>query len=293
MLVGVDALQRDARGLEWSGGAADSRLPSSLADVGHFAERLPAKLLLVVDVAGGSVELVVPEQKLNLFERRLCVVVDAGAGPARVMGSKVLVADLGGIVADDLPDRRLVQARSPDLAILADGAEDAAASDLGRRQPLVDSSLDRRLERYGAHLLALPYQIDERPALVQPADGLDLEIAELGAAQSAGKQNSQQSIVALAGQARPVGETEAALHVGERHALPLAPPGDRPRVQALEDLRLVGGRDPALVRGAVHQRAHRRHLDVDRRGGERGVVVLHGGECGRRGGPGRRGAGRG
>jgi hypothetical protein len=34
-------------------------LPVQLADIGQFTERLDAKLLLVVDVAGGGVQLVV------------------------------------------------------------------------------------------------------------------------------------------------------------------------------------------------------------------------------------------
>jgi hypothetical protein len=94
------------------------------------------------------------------------------------------VAHLGGIVVDDLPDRRLVQARSPDFAVFADGAEDAAARDLGHRQPLVNSLLDQHLQRNRAHLLALPYQIDQGLARVQPADGLHIEVAELGSPQA-------------------------------------------------------------------------------------------------------------
>ena len=43
------------------------------SSLGDLADRLPAKLVLVVNVAGGGVELVVPQQKLNLFERRLGV----------------------------------------------------------------------------------------------------------------------------------------------------------------------------------------------------------------------------
>jgi hypothetical protein len=38
------------------------RFRSRLADVGDFADRLPAELLLVVDVAGGGVELVMTQQ---------------------------------------------------------------------------------------------------------------------------------------------------------------------------------------------------------------------------------------
>jgi hypothetical protein len=33
-----------------------------LANVGQFTERLPAELLLVVDIAGGGVELIVAQQ---------------------------------------------------------------------------------------------------------------------------------------------------------------------------------------------------------------------------------------
>jgi hypothetical protein len=46
--------------------------------------------------------------------------------------------DLGGVVAHDLPDRRLVESRTPELAVFADGAEDAALGDLRRRQPPVN-----------------------------------------------------------------------------------------------------------------------------------------------------------
>jgi hypothetical protein len=80
-----------------------------LADVGHFAKRFATKLLLIVDIADGGVELVVAEQELNLFERSFGVVVDAGTGPAGVMGGEVGISDLGRIVADDLPDRRFVE----------------------------------------------------------------------------------------------------------------------------------------------------------------------------------------
>ena len=45
-----------------------------LADVGDLAERLGAELLLVVDVAGGGVELVVAEKELNLYEQCMGVV---------------------------------------------------------------------------------------------------------------------------------------------------------------------------------------------------------------------------
>jgi hypothetical protein len=38
---------------------------SPLADVGQFAERLSAKLLLVIDIAGGRVEFVVADQDVR------------------------------------------------------------------------------------------------------------------------------------------------------------------------------------------------------------------------------------
>jgi hypothetical protein len=40
------------------------------------------------------------QQELNLFERRIGVVVNAGARPAGVVGGEVLVSHLGGIVTD-------------------------------------------------------------------------------------------------------------------------------------------------------------------------------------------------
>jgi hypothetical protein len=51
----------------------------------------------------------VADQKLNLLERRLGVIVNAGQGEAGVVGGEVRVPDLGGVMADDLPDRRLVE----------------------------------------------------------------------------------------------------------------------------------------------------------------------------------------
>jgi len=46
----------------------------------------------------------VAQGKLNLFERRLGVVIDAGARAADVVWSEVRVAHLGGVVPDDLSD---------------------------------------------------------------------------------------------------------------------------------------------------------------------------------------------
>ena len=83
------------------------------------------------------------------------------------------------------------------------------------------------------------------------ADRPPLRLAELSPAQAAGKEHPEQTVVALACHGRAVGETEAALHIGQRHALPFAPPGDRTGVQVLEDLRLIRLRDPALGRRAM------------------------------------------
>lgn len=59
-----------------------------LTDIGHSADRLFAEFLFIVDIASGGVEFVIAEQELNVFERRMGVVVDACAGPAGIMGAK-------------------------------------------------------------------------------------------------------------------------------------------------------------------------------------------------------------
>ena|ERR1039458_1041353 len=53
-----------------------SRPQPFLADVGGFADRLAAELLLVVDVAGGGIELVLTQEELDLFKRGLGVIVE-------------------------------------------------------------------------------------------------------------------------------------------------------------------------------------------------------------------------
>ena len=112
------------------------------------------------------------------------------------------------------------------LTILADGAEDATARDLRRRPPLVDSLLDRRLQRDGAYLLELADQVDQ----AQPSFSCRLSLprgcgARPGAAHKQTNLPSEHNRVCRRGSSGRKSQT--APHVGQPYALPLAAAGDR------------------------------------------------------------------
>ncbi len=106
------------------------------------------------------------------------------------MGAETLDADLEGGALDNVPHCPITQPL-PDLASLADTAEELAVFDAGHGLPGIEGVLDLEGDGRGTDPASLPHQVGQDPASFSHLQNLYLEGRELEPAQGAADQKSK------------------------------------------------------------------------------------------------------
>ena len=148
------------------------------------------------------------KQELDLLEVPAGFPAEFGAGAAQIMRPEALDADLAGRLLNHRPNRPVTQGLADLLAAFADLPEQPAFFDPGRHHPGIDAVLDPQRHGDGTDPAPLAVEVEEHPPVLAHLQDLDVEQGELGPAEAAADQQSQDGVVALALQSVSIWDRE-------------------------------------------------------------------------------------
>ena len=133
------------------------------------------EVLARAEIAFGGLDGGVAEQELDLFEVAAGQAAEFGAGAAQVVRGEGGLAETGTVLADDIPDRVLVDAAVEHAAGFVQRPEDRTGGEVGAAEPVVQDLLDPRRNRDRAQAASLPCQIGDGPAGIAELEAIDVE----------------------------------------------------------------------------------------------------------------------
>ncbi len=149
------------------------------------------------------------KQELYLFEVPSSFSAKLRTRPPQVMRRQLSKVRRFGIPHHQPPDCLLIPDLRPgDLARFADWPEEAVSRDPGSFEPGIDARLDAGRHRHGTDSISLTCHVGQHPATLPLLQVFKVDPKQLGPAQPAAKQQSQDSAVAQPAQRLRVGRIE-------------------------------------------------------------------------------------